>query len=148
MDPLSHSITGLMISNSIISPQETIVPAIGAVICSNLPDFDMFTKMLPENTIFMKLHHGISHSIFTGILSVTAVSTAIYFITGFSSFPLLFLICFLSMLSHLFLDSLIHNAGIQLFAPFSKKFFSMPLLLGLNPLSSSAKCYKKSLFSN
>ncbi|MBU1627122.1 metal-dependent hydrolase [bacterium] len=135
-----------MVSNVIVSPEETLIPAIGAILCSNLPDLDFFTKMLPENTIFMKLHHGISHSIFTGLVLVTLVSTSLFFITGFHSFPLLFLVCFLALCSHLALDAFIHNTGIQLFAPLSNKFVSMPILLGLNPLSTSAKCYKKSLF--
>ena len=146
MDPFTHTITGLMVSNAIVTPKETLIPALGAIICSNLPDLDFFTKMLPENTIFMKLHHGISHSIFTGIALVAIVSTTLFYITGFPSFPILFLVCLLSLFSHLLLDALIHNTGIQLFAPFSNKYISLPILLGLNPLSTSAKCYKKSLF--
>jgi membrane-bound metal-dependent hydrolase YbcI (DUF457 family) len=146
MDPVTHTITGLLVSNSIISPSESIVPAVGAIFCSNLPDLDFFTKLLPENTVFMRLHHGLSHSIFIGLLMTTIVSSTLYFATGFSSFPLLFLICFLASCTHLFLDSLIHNMGIQLFAPFSSKYFSIPILLGLNPLSTSAKCYMKSIF--
>jgi len=146
MDPLTHTITGLMVSNAIVPPQETLIPAAGAVICANLPDIDFFTKMLPENTIFMKLHHGLSHSIFTGLVTVTLVSGGLFIVTDFPSFPLLFLVCFLSLCSHLLLDTLIHNAGIQLFAPFSNRYISLPILLGLNPLSTSAKCYKKSLF--
>lgn len=104
-------------------------------------------RIIPENPIFEKFHHGISHSLLFGIFTAVAVSIALFYITGFHSFPLLFFICILSSGSHLLLDALIQNTGIQLLSPFSHKYFSMPILLGKDPLSSYAKCYKKSRFA-
>ena len=144
MDPLTHAVTGLLISNAIVHPEETLIPAIGAVICSSAPDFGFFTRFLPKNKAFEKFHHGISHSIIFGMSMAIIVSTTLDYITGFHSFPLLFIICILAAASHLLLDSLIQNTGIQLLSPFSDKYFSMPILLGMNQFSTYAKCYKNS----
>jgi len=150
MDPLTHVMAGALVGHAfagLTTEPAAILTAVGAAV---LPDFDFIARKY-EGAKFLKVHHGASHS-FVG-LAVQALAGASaawlffeympWFNQFAASFLPLLLIASLSILSHVFLDWIMHNNGLPLLWPFSERRFCLPLILGVNPKTVSHNCGEK-----
>lgn len=71
------------------------------------------------------------------------MSAVVHFLVGSVPFPALFAACLLAALSHSLLDALTNSNGVQLLFPFTTERYSLPIVMGLNPMTSSARCDQK-----
>lgn len=149
MDPITHVMGGLVtahvLSGMIPEPQLTLTAAAASI----LPDLDFYSRKLP-GAAFLRIHHGATHS-FCGVLIqalLAAAASYVFFLLPVfhqrsSGFFVVFVISLLSVTSHVLLDLLMQNNGMPLLWPFSKKRFSFPLILAVNPHTVSRKCHEK-----
>lgn len=151
MDPIVHALLGVTVCEAVGPSSLYESGAIAASIAGAvIPDCDFIIRPLgPSYTI--RFHHGPTHSIFFGLflsllcaLMVSCVPRIILSSWAPPIFPL-WIFAYLGFLSHVLLDPLVHCNGLKILWPFSKKWFRFPLFVGLNPLTSSARCAESSL---
>ena len=135
MDPLTHVVAGYVVGSAGGGGEVEIATAF---LASLTPDVEFITRKIPR-TAFLDYHHGLTHTVFGGILAAVGIAAVIGWIT---KIPLLSLFPFAlaGIASHIMLDLLMHNNGIALWAPFSRKRVAFPLVLGLNPRTASKHC--------
>jgi len=151
MDPVSHTLFGIAVAEAAgaAGPYEAgyVAAAVGAAL---LPDSDFVVRYLgPTATI--RFHHGPTHSFVGGAVLSLLWAAAIFLvprlvIAGWSPpFFTLAAFSYVGFLSHICLDIILHNNGTQLLWPFSRRWIRFPLVIGINPLTASARCGKRSL---
>ncbi len=135
MDPFTH-ILGGVVAGALLGADQAAMAV--AAVSALAPDAEFVTRRIPR-TAFLDYHHGVSHTVPGGLLLSVFIALAAATIT---QRPWGALLPFASsgVASHVVLDLLMHNNGIALFAPFSRRRFSFPLVLGLNPQTSSPSC--------
>ncbi len=150
MEPLTHLMAGALVGHAFAGFHLEPTVSLTAMAMATIPDFDYFSRALP-GAVFIKTHHGITHSIFG--IGALAICTAAFFhfsgmLLGFRA-PFLFLafVGFISGLTHILLDGLMHNNGLPLFWPISPRRYSLPLILGVNPRTVSRHCGDKKLLT-
>ncbi|MGI6225846.1 MAG: metal-dependent hydrolase [Peptococcales bacterium] len=132
MDPITHALIGTAVAVvggadvSLVNPQ-LIASILGAV----SPDLDIICQYWGHR-VYLQHHRGFSHSM-PGLISISLL------IGGFLSFfhpttglEVLFFWTFLGALSHTFLD-LLNSYGVMLLYPFSKKKYTLNLLMITDP---------------
>lgn len=125
-----------------------------AVAAALLPDFDFYARKY-EGSRFLKIHHGVTHSLLGLVIQTGITAGASWFFFRFitirffqpASFTLLLLISLLSVLTHILLDWIMHNNGLPLLWPLSARRFCLPLILGVNPKTVSHDCGEKRYFT-
>ncbi len=139
MDPYTHLATGILLGS--LPPAQAMgwVGTAATIAGSLAPDLDFATRRL-GGTRFLYHHHGATHSIPGVALLSTAVATALWMIRPDASWPLLWLLAFVSGLLHDLLDILMHNTGVQLLFPLRRRRVAHPLLIGVNPPALSPAC--------
>ncbi|MFZ7102251.1 MAG: metal-dependent hydrolase [Peptococcaceae bacterium] len=134
MDNLTHGITGLglaYVAQEIIAvPQAGL--AVCAIISSQLPDLDVLIGSRGK-TAYLKHHRGFSHSLFLAPLLAGFTAWGVKLFFPQTDYGLLFLISFLSLGLHLFLD-LLNAYGTKLLWPFSQHRFALDILMIIDPL--------------
>jgi len=143
MDPISHVLAGVMAAE-IVAPSEIEPWALAAATGVTLaPDIDFLTRRLGHIGL-LRYHHTVTHSIPGGIVISAAWAGLL---APFSPVPWAVLLMFalLGFGTHILLDLLLHNNGVLLGWPFIKKPVRWGLFLGLNPLTSSARCGERKL---
>jgi hypothetical protein len=135
MDPLTHAAAGFVVGAAGGGGEVEIATAF---LASLAPDAEFLTRKIPR-TAFLDYHHGLTHTAFGGMLAAAGIAAVCSWITGT---PWLSLLPFAlaGIASHIILDLLMHNNGIALWAPFSRKRVAFPLVLGLNPRTASKHC--------
>lgn len=133
MDPITHAAIGAVISKIggqglDISNAATIACTIGAV----FPDADILLQKWGDY-VYLKNHRGVSHS-FVGLIAssvlISAVLCLVYKGSGFFS---LFVWALAGCLSHLLID-MFNSYGAKALWPFSKRKFSLDLLVSCDPV--------------
>lgn len=139
MDPYTHLATGILLGS--LPPAQGLGWAgTAATIAGSLaPDLDFATRRL-GGTRFLYHHHGASHSVPGVALLSILVATALWMIRPDASWPLLWFLTFGSGLLHDLLDILMHNTGVQLLFPLTRRRVAHPLLIGVNPPVLSERC--------
>ena len=144
MDPLTHMVAGALVGQ-LFAPDDANRFAFGLV-CAGagvVPDVDFVARKAKESLLFLKLHRGFTHSLFAlPIIGVCAAGSG-HFLFGAPFVPLL-LGAMAAAASHLLLDVIMHATGLRIFWPARGKT-SLHLVVGLNPLTSSARCGERSL---
>ncbi len=143
MDPLTHTLTGVVVAQILPLEVPTTTATITMAISANLPDVDAFLRRL-KSTAFIEYHHGLTHSLI-GMFILSGLFSLLW--TPVVSAPFL-TVCALSILGcllHTAGDLLIHIYKIPLLVPFSQRRFGANIFVGLNPLTSSARCGERSL---
>lgn len=132
MDPISHGIVGLGLYSLVHTPTLSSTACLGAIIGSISPDFDIIAR-IKGDYVYLNHHRVETHSIpGLGIIAgITAM--AISLIYKESSFFEVFLWTFLGGLSHVILDYF-NSYGVTLLYPFSKKKYSLNLLMIYDPI--------------
>ena len=133
MDPLTHVIVGAAVA--VIGGAEVSIadPVLIAVVLGAVsPDLDIVYQYWGHYA-YLKHHRGFSHSIpgllgFAGIIGL--IMTLVFPQTGFWTF---FLWSFIGALSHSLMD-LLNSYGVMLFYPFSKKKYTLNLLMITDPV--------------
>ncbi len=146
MDPLTHVMAGALVSHACagLSPEPGMT--IAAITAAIVPDLDFYSRKLPGAT-FLRVHHGVTHSFLSVPIQAAISCIPAWLIHAIPQFHLpaipfisLFLICSLSVLSHLVIDWIMHNNGLPLLWPFQHRRFALPLILGVNPRTVSKDC--------
>ena len=144
MDPLTHMVAGALVGQ-IFAPDDPNRFAFGLV-CAGagvVPDVDFVVRKAKESLLFLKLHRGFTHSLFAlPIIGVCAAGSG-SLLFGAPFVPLL-LAAMAAAASHLLLDVIMHATGLRIFWP-SRRKSSLHLVVGLNPLTSSARCGERSM---
>lgn len=130
MDPITHALTGAVISRAGFYQRfgrtATIIFVIGALI----PDIDHFSLRLAGPLAYLKYHRGFTHSIVGSFIMAAAIAVIASFIKPVKErMGRLTVFCFslLGIYSHIFLD-LITSYGTQVFFPFSRERYSFDLV--------------------
>ena len=151
MDPVIHALLGFTVAQAAgaSGPYEAglVAAALGGALVA---DSDFVIRPLGAN-LTLRYHHGPTHSLAGGIFLSTLWAAAVSYISrlinidGASPFYLCWAFAFLGFLSHIILDVLVHCNGLQLLWPFSARWFRFPIFIGMNPMTSSARCAERSL---
>jgi len=141
MDPLSHTISGIVLSNLIASDSHFLAYTTSFVVAANLPDIDFITR--PLKTLGSpKYYHKLTHSLPGVVLLPFPAAWLTYVLYPFLSFPKLYGLFLLGTSVHVLLDALLSSSSVPLLWPFTNRRFSLNLLVGLNFRTSSRQCGK------
>lgn len=131
MDTSTHAIMGVTLAGlSLIDPQVAassslqVATAIGVIVGSQAPDFDVVLK-LRSNSHYIRGHRGLSHGLFIAPLWAIAISLVIqrFHPLELGAFAHVFGWTLLAVMVHIFVD-LFNTYGTQALQPFSKKWIA------------------------
>jgi membrane-bound metal-dependent hydrolase YbcI (DUF457 family) len=143
MDPLTHMVTGALVAQSMAPDEHRWAFALVGAGAGVVPDIDFVARKAGDRLLFLKLHRGFTHSLLATPLIGACAAGAGLLLFGTPLWTLLWA-SLLAAVSHLSLDTIMHSTGLQLLWPWRRKF-SLHLVVGLNPLTSSARCGERSL---
>jgi len=125
MDPVTHGLTGVVLSNLGIQRKH----ALWVLIISSLaPDFDYITRLWGAD-VFLRYHRGITH----GVLALFAVPLVIGLLFGRrKDFLRYFFLSLLAYGSHLFMD-LTNQYGTRILSPFDWDPYALDLVFIIDP---------------
>ena len=106
-------------------------------------DIDFLARKAKQRLLFLKLHRGFTHSLVALPLIAACAAGSGVLLFG-TPFWRLFLASAAAALTHIALDTIMHSTGLRVFWP-SREKLSLHLVVGLNPLTSSARCGERSL---
>ena len=134
MDNLTHGITGVGIG---YLAQELLIRASAktdtcALLASQFPDLDVILGAKGK-TAYLKHHRGFSHSLLFSPIYAALIAFSVNLFVPKTSFSHLFLVSFLSLGLHLFLD-LLNAYGTKLLWPLSHQRFAWDILMIVDPV--------------
>ncbi len=131
-----------------VAPETTglspLIPIAAGVVASLTPDLDFITKHFSQ-AAFLRHHHGITHGIISAAMQGALVALIFSAIFGLQFYVPLLIASLAAEVTHLILDMLLHSNGIAILSPFSERRFSLPILLGINPLTALAQCHLQNI---
>ncbi len=130
MDPITHGLSGLIISKAGFYQRAGKIATVVLLISALLPDIDHIPLRFLGPLAYLQYHRGITHSLFGApLLGLLFAGIVYYFIKSSRvlGFKKLFLFSIIGIFTHIFLD-LITSYGTQIFAPFSSKRYSLDLI--------------------
>lgn len=134
MDNLTHGITGVgigyLVQELVIGPQPGLITC--ALLASQFPDLDVVLGAKGK-TAYLKHHRGFSHSILFSPIYAALIAFSIKIFVPETSFSHLFLVSFLSLGLHLFLD-LLNAYGTKLLWPLSQERYAWDVLMIVDPV--------------
>ena len=130
MDPLTHIVTGVTLSQFVPSPSRAEA-ALAGLFFAVLPDLD-YVFIFHDRLSYLKHHRGFSHSLAALFLFALVVAGLGRLLGGPRWFRPLLIIGLLVLASHLFLDW-ITSYGTQLLNPFTRAKFSLDWLFIIDP---------------
>ncbi len=144
MDPLTHMVAGALVGQ-VFAPDDPSRFAFGLV-CAGagaVADVDFMARKVKSSIFLLKFHRGFTHSLIAlPIIGVCAAASG-NFLFG-APFWLLFWASLAAAGIHVLLDVVMHATGLRIFWPLMRKT-SLHLVVGLNPMTSSARCAERSL---
>jgi len=141
MDPLTHTLSGLVLANLIPAGDSRIGYTATLVIAANLPDIDFITKPM-KRLGSPKYYHNVTHSIL-GVLSLSlGAAWALHAAYPYTRFVVVAGLMLLGSTVHIVLDTLRTSSYVRLLWPLSLRQTSMELLVGLSPYTASKRCGK------
>ncbi|MDI6889552.1 MAG: metal-dependent hydrolase [Thermodesulfovibrionales bacterium] len=125
MDPITHSLAGVTISNLGFKQKA----ATWVLLLSSIaPDFDYITRFWGMD-MFLRYHRGITH----GILALFVIPIIIGLIFGHrKGFFYYYFIAFLGYAAHLFMD-LTNQYGTRILSPLDWQQYSLDLTFIIDP---------------
>jgi inner membrane protein len=130
MDPLTHVVTGVALSQVVPAPSRGWA-ALAGVFFAILPDLD-YVITFKDRLAFLKHHRGFSHSLTALLLFALLVAGLGRLVGGPRWFRPLLSIGILVLASHLFLDWTT-SYGTQLLNPFTRAKFTLDWLFIIDP---------------
>ena len=143
MDPLTHMVTGALVAQTMAPEEHRFAFALVAAGAGVVPDIDFVARKARQKLLFLKFHRGFTHSLVAVPIIALCAAGSGHLLFG-APFWLLAAASAAAALSHLLLDVIMHSTGLQLLWPARKKI-CVHLVVGLNPLTSSARCGERSL---
>ena len=147
MDPVTHMIAGALAAQVAAPDEHRLAFGLVGAGAAAVPDLDFILDLAPKRlfrrSLGEQMHRGLSHSLIALplIALVAAAAGTVVFQVAFTT---LFEACVLALISHLVLDFIVCSSGLKLFAPFYHKRFGVPLLLGVDLMSRTTQCARKS----
>jgi len=136
-------VTGALVAQAMGPEEHRWTFALVAAGAAVVPDIDFLARKAPGKLLFLKLHRGLTHSLLAAPLIAACAAGAGRLLFGAPFWPLA-AVCLVAALSHLVLDTIMHSTGLQWLWPWRRRW-ALPLVIGLNPLTSSARCGERSL---
>jgi len=130
MDPVTHIVTGVALSQFVPAPSRAWAAAAGFLFAI-LPDLDYVTTF-SSRLSYLKHHRGFTHSIVAMFLFIFLIAGLGRLVGGPRWFKPLLIIGFLVLASHLFLDWTT-SYGTQLLNPFSRAKLSLDWVFIIDP---------------
>ena len=143
MDPLTHMVTGALVAQTMAPEEHRFAFALVAAGAGVVPDIDFVARKAKKKLLFLKFHRGFTHSLVAVPIIAMCAAGSGHLLFG-APFWLLAAASAVAALSHLVLDTIMHSTGLRLLWP-SRRKTCMHLVVGLNPLTSSARCGERSL---
>lgn len=144
MDPVTHVLAAVTVAEVLavrtVGETAKVVAAVGGALA---PDVDFISRRLGHIGL-LKFHHTVTHSLVGGAVLASLWATAVWLLTR-GSWLTLFGFAAAGLGTHIILDLILHNNGLMLFWPFAGRMVRGGLALGLNPLTSSARCGERRL---
>ena len=136
-------VTGALVAQSLAPEEHRWLTALVAAGAAVVPDLDFLARKASQKLLFLKLHRGLTHSLL-GVPLIAGCAAGVALVLFGLPFVPTFAASALAALSHLVLDAVMHSTGLQLLWPWPRRL-RLPLVVGLNPLTSSARCAERSL---
>lgn len=137
MDPVTHGLAGIVIARAGFSRRlNKWGPIIGGL-TALFPDSDFILRFFGEE-VFLRYHRGVTHSLL--LLPVYSLILAYIFQRVFrerGGYVFFYLLCFLSLLSHILLD-LMTSFGTMAFSPWTDKRMSWDIVFIIDPWFTGA----------
>jgi inner membrane protein len=130
MDPVTHIVTGVALSQFVPAPSRVWAAAAGFFFAI-LPDLDYITTF-NSRLSYLKHHRGFTHSVFALFLFVFLIAGLGRLLGGPRWFKPLLILGFVVLASHLFLDWTT-SYGTQLLNPFSRAKLSLDWVFIIDP---------------
>jgi inner membrane protein len=130
MDPLTHVVTGVALSQFVSAPSRAWAAAAGFLFAI-LPDLD-YVMRFDSRLSYLKHHRGFTHSLFALFLFVFLVAGVGRLLGGPRWFRPLLVMGFMVLASHLFLDWAT-SYGTQLLNPFTRAKLSLDWVFIIDP---------------
>jgi len=135
MDPITHGLSGAILSRTGFYQRFGRFATIILVIAALIPDIDHISLRLAGPLAYLKYHRGFTHSLMGSFVIAAVMAGAAYSIKhvreqlphGLHGYGILFALSLLGIYTHIFLD-LITSYGTQIFFPFSTKRYSLDLV--------------------
>ncbi len=143
MDPLTHMVTGALVAQTMAPEEHRFAFALVAAGAGVVPDIDFVARKAKKKLLFQKIHRGFTHSLLAVPIIALCAAGSGHLLFG-APFWLLAAASAAAALSHLVLDTIMHSTGLRLLWP-SKRKTCLHLVVGLNPLTSSARCGERSM---
>lgn len=132
MDPISHAVVGAAAATIAGADVSLTNPFFLATVLGAVsPDLDIIYQYWGD-WIYLKHHRGFSHSLPGLIFFAFLISGLFTFLFPVVSLGMLFFWALMGALSHTFLD-LLNSYGVMLFYPFSRKKYTLNLLMISDP---------------
>ncbi len=132
MDPLSHALIGLSTFSLINSPSFSNPACLGAVIGSIAPDLDIIAR-IKGDYVYLRHHRVESHSILGAIFIAFSITILMSLFFGLQSIKETLIWSLIGIFSHILMDFL-NSYGVALLYPFTKKKYTLNLLMIYDPV--------------
>jgi inner membrane protein len=132
MDPVTHLASGALVGRLAQPKLEPKHITWYCVALAWLPDIDNLAGLLgPEP--YLLYHRGITHSVFGGMALAIAAAGILRLFTRKITFAAAFIIAYLCILIHIFLD-LITSYGTLVLSPFTNRRFALSSVFIVDPI--------------
>ena len=117
MDPVTHGLAGAIIAKAGFSRSLGKWGAIAGIIAALSPDSDIILRLFGLET-YLRYHRGITHSLILWPVYSLLLASIFQRISKIKNYFYFYLLCFLSLLSHILLD-LVTSFGTMALSPLS-----------------------------
>lgn len=133
MDPITHSAIGLTVAKAAGNPISLSDPATLCVLAGSVfPDIDILLQKKGD-MYYLKNHRGATHSLVGTLISSAVIAAVACLIYGSPNYFTMFLWSLLGCCSHVLFD-IFNSSGTKLLWPFTKKKFSLGMLITFDPI--------------
>ena len=127
MDPITHLLSGSLLSRSGFGNRYGGVATFALIIGAIFPDIDVFLLIFVDRWTAYKHHRGLTHSLLGILIFSLILALLIYLFSDFKKYWHLVGFLSLGMLVHVTLD-LFTSWGTQIFYPFTDKPYSLDFI--------------------
>ena len=131
MDPLTHGLAGAVIAKAGFSRSLGKWGTLTGIIVALSPDSDFILRLFGQE-IFLRYHRGITHSLILLPLYSLLLACIFQRISKVKNFFYFYLLCFLSLLSHVLLD-LVTSFGTMALSPLSNQRLAWDIIFIIDP---------------
>jgi inner membrane protein len=136
MDPITHGLVGIALSTFSGHSMQLNDPVfLGCTLGAMLPDIDIIAH-LKGRLYYLLNHRGASHSLIALSCMSLGLGTALYWMFPTTSWWTIVLWTLIGTLSHSITD-LLNSFGAELLWPFSRKKFTVDMIMLTDPIVSS-----------